>query len=338
MSVCEIRIPTYRRPELLRRALDTLRRQTVKDIHIVIFDDSPDAEGRAVAEEASDLTIHYRQNAGNLGISRNLGQCFQTGAFYPAEYAFCLEDDNMVFPDFIEKNIAAMKKSGTAILVRNQFIESTDNEILHHRKTMPDAFSEGIVNPSRLLACIFTNVGISNGGLFWRCDARSELQIGDDCPNPVLIEYLRPFAIAENVWYADEPLGTWRDNQVESFRILKDGLEDRLYNYRLLKTLSCMRRKTLAALTGGDPAPLYAMTDQSRWPKIDAALATALLPVRRQGAPARDLVKHYARGFAASLLSQSAIGDRSAAVFRNRLAGLAGAGSEIMSEPAHCSK
>lgn len=304
MALCEIRIPTYKRPHLLRRAIDNLRRQTLSDLHCIIFDDSPEQEARAVAEETTDIKVFYRPNPENLGISRNVGQCFRTAAYEPAQYCFCLEDDNTVFPTFIEQNIADMQGAGTAILIRDQFIENNDDTIDETRRTMQGAFppaieaAGGIVQPVQLLTSILTRVGISNGALFWRADARSELQIGDDCPDPVFLEYLRPFAIREPVLFAPTPLGTWRDNQLsESFRVQKDKMKDRLSNYSQLKTLSALRRQAVACLAPGtDIEALYGQCDPSRWGEVDRVLGEALFTHRPRALSAAAMWKARAKG------------------------------------------
>jgi glycosyltransferase involved in cell wall biosynthesis len=44
MSLCEVRIPTYKRPDLLKRALSNLRKQTYDNWQAIAFDDSPEQE------------------------------------------------------------------------------------------------------------------------------------------------------------------------------------------------------------------------------------------------------------------------------------------------------
>ncbi|MBD0425453.1 glycosyltransferase [Aquisalinus flavus] len=334
--ICEIRIPTYKRPDMLERAIGQLAAQTVLKngarLHGVIFDDSPAQEGRAIVRKHEDrhpgLTLSYRPNRENLGISRNLGQCFRTAAYEPSDHVFCLEDDNSVFPGFIAANIRLLEETGTAIAIRNQYIETTDNEIDHTRTTMPDAWATdsagvGVLQPTDLLTCLFTNLGISNGALFWRSDAASELMIGEDCADPVLIEYLRPFAIREPVAFANTPLGAWRDNEKESFRILANRMQDRLTNYRGLKAISALRRAALAAIADNDRAALYERAAECRWGTIDRAYAHALIPARPRVTGMAALARHWAKGLACHALPAAQIGERSAGIVRAQLAWLA---------------
>ncbi len=48
MSTVEVRITTYKRPDLLKRCLNSLLGQTFQDWQAYIFDDSPDQEGKTV--------------------------------------------------------------------------------------------------------------------------------------------------------------------------------------------------------------------------------------------------------------------------------------------------
>lgn len=319
MSLCEIRIATYKRPQFLARALDMLARQTVGDIHAVVFDDSPEQEGRAVAEGFEKFPVLYRNNDCNLGISGNLAQCFRTKPYRPADYCFCLEDDNTVLPNFIEMNIAALEQAGAEILIRNQYVETADNRIDKTRQTMPDAFPNGLVSPRRALTSLFSGIGLSNGGLFWHSKAKTQLGIGADCADPVLLEYLRPFALREPILYMPTPLGAWRENGAESFRE-QGGLGQRFSNYRLLKTLSQLRRRALPAITEHHGlSALYRLVDPSRWARVDTTLANALYPMRPRTLSAGETIHQYGKGLIAHTQKAKAIGTASRQIVDDQL-------------------
>src|SRR5580704_13426007 len=111
MNLCEIRVPTYRRPQWLERALRSILAQDTPDWRAVIFDDSPDQEGRAVVDRLADARFIYKSNPANLRAAANIDQCFQTRPFVQGEYACILEDDNWFYPDFISSNIQALRES-----------------------------------------------------------------------------------------------------------------------------------------------------------------------------------------------------------------------------------
>lgn len=219
MPLCEVRIPTYKRPALLRRCLSHLERQTERDFICVIFDDSPEREGQEVVAEFPNMAIDYRPNPGNLGISLNLGQCFLTKPWHDTAYAFCCEDDNYILPDFIEENIQICNEKNVHILIRDTAIETESGDLCPTYTTMWGCFREGRHEAISALLAVFPCGGIANGSLFWSTNATSELGIGLDCPDPKLVEYMRPFAIQEPWAFVGRPAAVWHADPVSSFRL-----------------------------------------------------------------------------------------------------------------------
>src|ERR1035437_4080037 len=122
MPKVEIRIPTYRRAGLLKRALASLLSQTEGDWVAIVLDDSPDRDGREVIAQLRDPRILYRPNATRLGCAVNLDQAFATESYAGAAYACVLEDDNWFLPEFLASNMSALERSGFCVLLRNQQI------------------------------------------------------------------------------------------------------------------------------------------------------------------------------------------------------------------------
>ena len=56
---CEVRVPTYRRPELLERCLKSLIAQTHENWRAIVLDDSPEREGEAVLAAAAISISHF---------------------------------------------------------------------------------------------------------------------------------------------------------------------------------------------------------------------------------------------------------------------------------------
>jgi glycosyltransferase involved in cell wall biosynthesis len=68
ISIC---IPSYKRPENIRRLLGSIAIQTFKDFEIVITDDSPDDSVKRVVDSFSELSILYFKNETALGTPAN---------------------------------------------------------------------------------------------------------------------------------------------------------------------------------------------------------------------------------------------------------------------------
>lgn len=204
MELVEVRIPTYKRNDLLSTCLDSLISQTWSSWQAIVFDDSNDAETRDVVHGKKDSRIAYKPNSRRLGAAGNLNKCFQTRGYNDAStYACCLEDDNWLYPHAIESNIATVKSHDARIMMRNQdvFTRATHDVNFSGKTTLSQWFSESrFYSPIELAARTIFYTGISNGALFWRTDAESNLQDPWSVTDPSLQEYIRCWQLQENIY------------------------------------------------------------------------------------------------------------------------------------------
>ncbi len=200
----EIRIPTYRRPEMLVDALHSLLCQTHHNWFAVVFDDSPDCEAKNIVCSLDDPRISYIANRNRLGAAGNINQCFDPAPLcQEASYFFCLEDDNLLEPQFIELNIVALRESGCAIMMRNQliFIRRLNARVVVDGTTLGPWFPvTGVYSSLELCARTFFYTGISNGALFWSRSSRSVLHDRFNVIDPSLQEYVRCWGLCEDIY------------------------------------------------------------------------------------------------------------------------------------------
>lgn len=209
MSLCEIRISTYKRPELLKRAIDSVITQTYDNWCALVFDDSPEQEARVIVEAYKDSRIIYKPHLMNLGRAKNLDHSFQSKAYIGGEYAFVLEDDNYLFPKFIAENIKVIEATGVNIVLRNQEwrLEKNGTSVPTNNTTRGRWFHQGIYDPIELRSRLFFCEGISNGGLFWKTSKiKSNLQIGDQVKHSWHQELFRTLRIEEPICFELYPL------------------------------------------------------------------------------------------------------------------------------------
>ncbi len=93
-------VPTYHRPALLRRAVESVQAQQFADYILRIHDNGTDAETLALAQElmATDSRIEYRRNSVNLGAEGNISQLI---ASVDTPYFCFLCDDDVILPGFL---------------------------------------------------------------------------------------------------------------------------------------------------------------------------------------------------------------------------------------------
>jgi len=95
-------IPTYNRPDGLRRTLEHITAQTYKNLEIIISDNcSPGDEVEKVIHEFSsvDPRIQYHRQPENIGLSRNFGFVLRQAV---GEYFMWAADDDEWDPSYIE--------------------------------------------------------------------------------------------------------------------------------------------------------------------------------------------------------------------------------------------
>jgi len=107
-------VPTYDRPEKLRRAVETVRAQTYRPIELVVVDDhSPEPAADALEDLALDgvsLTlVRHEQNRGG-NAARNTGIGESTGKFV----AF-LDDDDRWEPAKIQRQVETFQTSPDSV-------------------------------------------------------------------------------------------------------------------------------------------------------------------------------------------------------------------------------
>jgi glycosyltransferase involved in cell wall biosynthesis len=118
-------IPTYNRPEGLRRTLECVIRQTYPHLEIIVSDNcSPTREVEAVVREfmATDDRIRY------LRQEKNVGQFFNFKAVFDAaqgDYFAWAADDDDRSPEFIASCLQAFQKSDQLVIV-NSYSELVD--------------------------------------------------------------------------------------------------------------------------------------------------------------------------------------------------------------------
>ena len=216
MPLVLVRTPTYRRPELLTRAMRCLQAQTHEDWICEVRDDCPDGSARAVVEELGDPRIRHVWNRPQKFMVRNLDDCFLRENPHGADFFFMLEDDNQVRPEFMARGCEIIRQEGVTNCQLNQVIEH-DSRTPKARIGDEGIFDERVHAPEEIHLAMFGAVGLSNGAVFWSKDIRRELAIRVGTI-PTLEEYLRTRLVSEPVYISREKLAVWAENEQSTTR------------------------------------------------------------------------------------------------------------------------
>jgi glycosyltransferase involved in cell wall biosynthesis len=113
-------MPAYNRPDVLPRALEMLLSQTYRDFALVISDDKPTPEVRAIVNSfaAGDARIVYEPNPVRLGMIGNWRSAFERArALFPeSEFFAWVSDHDMWHPRWLEVLVDELDRHPGAVL------------------------------------------------------------------------------------------------------------------------------------------------------------------------------------------------------------------------------
>lgn len=102
-----IAIPYYSGPDLLRRAIASVVRQSSSEWALLVCDDGPDPSIRELVASYADPRIRYERNEQNLGMAGNWNRCLTR---VDGEWATLLHADDELLPDYVSTMRAAAKQ------------------------------------------------------------------------------------------------------------------------------------------------------------------------------------------------------------------------------------
>lgn len=100
MPLVSVVVPTYRRPERLAVALDSLRAQTLRDVEVLVCDNAGQDEVAAVVGALDDRRFVHVPRPENLGMVENALDGFARST---GELVMKLDDDDELHPGCLER-------------------------------------------------------------------------------------------------------------------------------------------------------------------------------------------------------------------------------------------
>ncbi|NIV30518.1 MAG: glycosyltransferase [Anaerolineae bacterium] len=109
-------IPTYNRSKLLRVALESVLAQTYPNVEIIVVDDGSTDDTATLMEEYAERVIYLRQANQDVAAARNTGIRAASG-----EYLTFLDDDDMILPTKVERQMQVLTSQSRVGLVHCRF-------------------------------------------------------------------------------------------------------------------------------------------------------------------------------------------------------------------------
>jgi len=157
-------IPTFRRPRLLRRAVESVLAQTYPHVIVAIFDNASEDETSATVAELSrrDPRVRYHCHEKNLGAIAN----FQAGLdTVRTPYFSFLSDDDFLLPGFYEHALRVLSEQPSARFFCGQTVMYNPEDHSHTLYPSRD-WREGLYAPGTETVQMVRSMFIWTGSLF----------------------------------------------------------------------------------------------------------------------------------------------------------------------------
>lgn len=123
-----IAIPTYKRVDLLRFAINScLKQEAAPEFDILVVDNNPERDDeteRLMLSEYDKTGIRYFKNTANLGMAGNWNKLYLLAR---TEWVVMLHDDDMLYPDFLRNMANVIAHDSEASCIYNCYV-SINNE------------------------------------------------------------------------------------------------------------------------------------------------------------------------------------------------------------------
>lgn len=196
-------IPTYNRPQLLRRAVRSALRQTYPHIKVCVYADASGEETMEVLKSLAqeDPRVYYQRHDSRLGIAGNYRFGMQ---HIETPYFSILGDDDVLLPDFYQNAMEEFKKfpeAGFCALAAIVIIPSDRIAVLGS-----GGWQEGLYSPPEGLRKMLESWPPAWQGVVFRRDLIGQIGLLDaEVGNAVDIDYLYRVAAHFPIMVALQP-------------------------------------------------------------------------------------------------------------------------------------
>jgi glycosyltransferase involved in cell wall biosynthesis len=283
-------VPTYRRPALLREAVESALAQTYPAIEVVVGDDSPDdASQIAIADLIDAGRIRYVRHAPPHGQARNVDRLFHLAA---GELLVLLHDDDLLLPDAVSSLAKCLEDPTVTVAFGKQCLidkggavnkASSDQLNAAYCRTAADAGRQPLALQSGLTGQFPNDGYIVRTAAARRVGYRCDPKVGDACD---LDFGIRLAADGGAFFFLDQYTAKYRTTEVSVLRSAGNNIAILAYNLiadvALPPELEPVRRDRLARYAPMVVSGLLAQGDKkSAW----RVYTSGTYPWRRRMSP-----------------------------------------------------
>lgn len=139
-----ILIPTFQRPEMLRRSVESVLTQSFQQFILKVYDNGSDIETvRVMDEYKDDQRVFYLRHKQNLGAQENAKRLFESVS---TEFYIFISDDDFMLPGHLERGISALTTNKQcSVYFSPSIVVNTTSQLVKHVST---GWMEGAYTPS----------------------------------------------------------------------------------------------------------------------------------------------------------------------------------------------
>lgn len=190
-------ICTYKRPQLLKRAIESALAQTFKNIKICVYDNDSGDETEAVVAEYSrvDKRVFYYKNSENIGAVNNMTQGVEK---VNTEFYSLLNDDDFIFPDFYQNAMQEFEHHPDAGFVCSKAMQIDLNN--KRMQIINKDWSYGLYQPSNEVATKMGGSHFSLTCILFRSSMKQKISplIWDDNIYLIILSASSPFVVLDH--------------------------------------------------------------------------------------------------------------------------------------------
>lgn len=181
-------IPSYKRADTLKRAIDSVLAQTYKNIEILVVDDNVSGDEYSIA--LKDMVLSYHNDKVKLitqerhingAAARNAGVKSSSG-----DYIAFLDDDDEWFPDKVERQLRILQSNNEYAGIAGGAVEYRDGKEISHLPSKP------ITEDNLLFKVLIREVGLTTCSFL--CKKCAFIEMGGFDPNLIRSQDLQLFA------------------------------------------------------------------------------------------------------------------------------------------------
>ncbi len=216
-----IAIPTYKRPDLLKQAIDSaINQNDFSDYEIIVVDNDSDSiiyesETEKLIKSYDDPKILYYKNEDNLGIYGNWNRCLELAR---GKWYIMLHDDDILLNDFLKETLYILSRNPkiSCIKVRHFILDERNNAEKNTFKEKLKNFRRKIWRYSELDFLVENPIGGPVGIVIDREKAILAGGFNETYYPSSDYVFFTKYCMDNNIYYYNKVLCMWRVSKNES--------------------------------------------------------------------------------------------------------------------------